>query len=236
MMGAGLAKAALVASAAAGVPYASRCAFVYMALIARDADPKPTYFGGAAAIAEILGHANDEAGLRATRRAVTPLTRAALLEHRRRGRGRTSLYALMDGAGLPLMTGREPSEQTRARQDENRPVKSGMTGRFMSDDRTVSGRMTGQKPSSVGEEEEKEEEGTRASAPPRTCRRHPSWDHDQPCRACAIDRRAAEAWQSTRRPTTMSPRLRRCEPGQHRRIADGTCMLCEDRDPLAEIA
>ncbi|GAA3654455.1 hypothetical protein [Microbacterium marinilacus] len=70
-----------------------------------------------------------------------------------------------------------------------------------------------------------------ARARTSTCRRHPSWDHDEPCMACKRDREAAEAAAAVKLPSTMSPRILDCGPGNHTRLQDGTCTRCENRDP-----
>lgn len=235
-MGAALAKAAYAAAGKAGIDHAPKGIFVFMALVPRDDDPAPAYFGGADALAvEALGRPADESGLRAVRRAVHTLRDAGLVDRRSRGRGRTSRFLLLDGCGRPLMGGRSASGQEARWADAQRPVKKSMTGRSVVDDRTLSAVWAdAQRPR---EEQEEIEEETRASAPPaRNCRRHPSWEHSEPCRACASDRRAAETQNLSRPPTTMSERRRDCGTGNHRRMPDGTCLFCEDRDPLGEIA
>ncbi|WDM42522.1 hypothetical protein KV395_04215 [Microbacterium luteolum] len=91
------------------------------------------------------------------------------------------------------------------------------------------------------------------SAPTPTCRRHETWDHNEPCRACGADRLAHEAWRKTLdadwdnaltsmesphpstpvpiRGKTMSERLEDCADDSltHRWLSDGTCMRCEQR-------
>lgn len=80
-------------------------------------------------------------------------------------------------------------------------------------------------------------------APAPTCRRHSSWDHNDPCRACGADREAHEAWTARLnqqwdaalkasppvpiRPSTMSERIEDC--GDHRWLTDSTCIRCEQR-------
>ena len=69
----------------------------------------------------------------------------------------------------------------------------------------------------------------------RTCTRHASWNHDEPCRACAADRRTEETTTIHRPTSTMSERRIDCGPGKHRRFPDGSCMYCEHRE-LPEIS
>jgi DNA-binding transcriptional ArsR family regulator len=241
-VGAGLAKAAYAAAARSGVDHAPARVFVFMALAPLDHDPDPAYFGGAAALAtEALGRQDDDAGLRAVGRAISALRGARLVDRQGRGRGNTVRYPLLDGCGRPLMAGRLPSGQDTGWSDAQRPVDSPLTGRSAPDDRTLSvGWSDAERPT---EEERRKEEETRASAlpvdnslPRRTCRRHESWEHSAPCRACAADRRAAEAHAVAQRPQTMSPRVLDCGVGRHKRLPDGTCIRCENRDPLWEVA
>ncbi|KJQ54666.1 hypothetical protein RS85_01395 [Microbacterium sp. SA39] len=236
-MGAGLAKAAYLAAAKAGVDHAPTRVLVYMALVALDSDPEPSYFGGRTALAESLGAPATTSGFRAVDRAMSTLSRRGLTALARKGApGRHSRYLLRDETGSPLSadTPRSASGDRRTHHGE-RVVNN-------SEHTTVSGRTHHGERSEhttvsvdLRSREDKEEE-TRASAPTRTCRRHSSWEHDQPCRACAADRRAAEALANVRTPSTMSPRVLDCGSGNHRLLPDKTCMVCEYRDPLWDVA
>lgn len=241
-MGAALAKAAYAASDALEVrEHAPVRVFVFMALTALDSDPRPTFYGGRDALAEAIAAPRTPAGFRAVRNAVHALTDLGLISATRKAApGRAAHYALLDGAGSPLHPdgGRSPSSiqvATDASGDAERPVNNSQRG-------TLSGRNGGRSVVSTGDaertpkEEEEEKEETRASAPARTCLRHPNWDHSERCRACGEDRRRAEAAVAARRPSTMSERRGTCPPDKHRMLEDGTCMLCEYRVRLAGIA
>lgn len=237
MMGAGLAKAAYAAAGRAGVDHAPTRVLVFMALVALDADPEPSYFGGREALAESLGAPATTSGFRAVDRVMSALSRVGLTVVAQKGApGRHTRYLLRDGNGSPLAanTPRSPSGDSNSHH-AHRVVSN-------SDHTTVNGRTHHGELSEhttvtvdLRRREEKEEE-TRASAPARSCTRHPTWEHNSPCRACAADRRAAETQAASRRPATMSPDVQDCGSGNHRMLADNTCMLCTYRDPLADIA
>lgn len=60
----------------------------------------------------------------------------------------------------------------------------------------------------------KEEEGAPPS-PTKFCKRHASWDHDEACRACMLDRQSAERSESVRalpKAANPSPRLHDLDP------------------------
>lgn len=240
MMGAGLAKAAFSAANTLRVrEHAPVRLFVYMAIIAVDADPHPSFYGGREALAFALGAPRDDAGYRSVKKAVRALSKHGLIDLRERpGRGRRARYNLLDGHGDPLRIG-DPSGQPEAA--ELRPlgtpegaVNNSHWGPLRAGLGTPEGPIGD--PSGVPLGGEEKEEETRASAPTRSCRRHPSWEHTEPCRACAVDRRAAEAQSASRAPSTMSEQRSNCGPGNHRRMLDGSCLFCTDRDPLADIA
>ncbi|RKN66399.1 hypothetical protein D7252_01495 [Microbacterium sp. CGR2] len=236
-MGAGLAKAAYVAAARAGTDHAPTRVLVFMALVALDADPEPSYFGGRIALAESLGAPSTTSGFRAVDRAMATLSKLGLTAVASKGApGRHTRYLLRDGTGSPLSADTPRSPSGVARTDHADRVVNNSEHTTVSG-RTHHGELSEHTTVSVDlrKREEKEEE-TRASAPARTCRRHPSWEHSEPCRACAIDRRAAESQTLAQTRGTMSERRTDCGNGKHRRFPDGTCMLCEDRDPLADIA
>ncbi len=236
-MGAGLAKAAYVAAARAGIDHAPTRALVFMALVALDSDPEPSYFGGRIALAEALGAPSTTSGFRAVDRVMATLSTVGLTMVIRKGApGRHTRYLLRDGTGSPLSANTPRSASGDRRTDHAHRVVNNSEHTTVSG-RTHHGELSKHTTLSVDlrKKEEKEEE-TRASAPTRSCRRHPSWEHSEPCRACAADRRAAEALLATRAPATMSEQRSNCGPGNHRRLSDGSCILCIDRDPLADIA
>lgn len=239
-MGAGLAKAAYAAANALELrEHAPVRLFVFMALTARDGDSPPSFYGGRESLAHALAAPGDATGYRSVKKAVSSLTSSGLIALRTRpGRGRRAQYDLLDGRGGILHIG-DPSEVP---VDEPRPeletpqgsVNKSVRGPLKSTLGTPEGPFGD--PSGVPLGGEEDEEETRASAPPRSCTRHSSWEHSQPCRACANDRRAAELHSVARTPDTMSPRIVDCGPGKHKPLPGGTCMLCEFRDPLWEVA
>lgn len=239
-MGAALAKAAYVAADALEIrEHAPVRIFVFMALTALDTDPRPSFYAGREALAGAIAAPRTAGGFKAVKDATSALVARGLISVANKAApGRPTKYDLLDGHGAPLKpdAARSPfpdSGSGHARgavNNSERGTLSVETGHAQPPQR---GTLT----VPPKEDKEKEEEGTRVSAPPpRSCRRHPSWEHSEPCRACAADRRASDEHRRTRPPVTMSERRVDCGPGNHRRMPDGTCMLCEDRDPLAEIA
>ncbi len=59
--------------------------------------------------------------------------------------------------------------------------------------------------------------------PAPTCKQHPHWDHPGNCRACGADRKAHDAWEVAQAKKPRPP-----APHQHRWLADGTCIGCEE--------
>ncbi|BFM23493.1 hypothetical protein CHE218_05350 [Microbacterium sp. che218] len=200
-MGAGLAKAAI--RVAHGLDHAPARLFFGMALGALDSDPHPVFYRGEEAMATILGAAPSDASSRAVRRALKSLRASCLVESQSSAPGRAARHLLLDGEGAPLSIasgesedgGRPVSESNSGRyasceERETADAERTNTGRSAHERRTVSVRTPdGERPP----QEVKEEEGRGGLAPSRTCKRHTSWDHDSPCRACAADRKAAEA-------------------------------------------
>lgn len=80
-----------------------------------------------------------------------------------------------------------------------------------------------------GAEEQGAEEQASA-APLRTCHRHSSWDHSDACRRCGEDRRAFEAYDVERRPSTISEAPAACSKGHAFDAASGYCGRCGTRD------
>lgn len=237
-MGAGLVNAAYaLATADRFQDHRSMRLFVYMANRALDRDPRPSFYAGQSSMLEAIA-GTDPGTMRRSLRRLREVGYIVLDEHQRAQTGRRSTYYLEDGTGHPLQPA-DTSEVTR----QNAPSPGGadrpvtlprLAGRSVPTGGADRPRLAGQ--NAPPKEEEEEEEETRASAPARSCRRHPNWEHSEPCRACASDRRAAETASLGRRPTTMSERLIDCGVGNHDRLPDGTCKLCENRDPLWEVA
>lgn len=63
-----------------------------------------------------------------------------------------------------------------------------------------------------------------AASPPKTCKKHSHWDHDERCRACGVDRRAFEAWEQAE-----ASKPKPVRPHEHRWLGDGTCNTCDAR-------
>ncbi|MGF6822418.1 hypothetical protein M2317_001322 [Microbacterium sp. ZKA21] len=241
MMGAGLVKAAFaLADADRFQDHRSMRLFAYMALTARDADPRPSFFGGQDALLRAIA-GTESSAVRQSLRRLREVGYVVLDENGKAHTGRRSTYFLEDGTGSPLALVDNsnlavrivpPVDTTAGTDHTGSPVREAVrTAPRGGTDRT------GQAVRSVPpKEEEEREEETRASAPARTCLRHPNWEHSEPCRACAVDRRAAEATRTRRAPTTMSPRVIDCGPGKHRWLPNGTCNFCESRDPLWDVA
>lgn len=81
----------------------------------------------------------------------------------------------------------------------------------------------------------RKEENKEEAPPTRTCNRHTTWDHAEPCAACRRDRVAAEAITAARRPATMSEAPPDCPSGQHQfGPISGYCARCEVRADRAE--
>lgn len=209
-MGAGLALAAFGVSAT--VTPAARNVFVLMALTAHDADPRPHYWGGRDRLCKAVGAEPGEAGHLAVRRALTALRKASLIRDLSLAhRGHQADYSLMDGDGHPL----RPAPTTVGKKclpntDEG--------DQFQAERETNSVRKVGEKCPPKEEEDYKEE----GAPPPRSCRKHESWEHDQPCRACMADRKAADAWK-----TAEALRPRPARKHKHRAMEDGTCLGCD---------
>src|SRR5690606_2524373 len=98
---------------------------------------------------------------------------------------------LLDGSGESLRpihnAGRSAAREHKTR-DADPPTNAGRSA----PNAGRSAVRTGDDQPPIQEEQEKQEEGVRATSLTRTCTDHPSWDHDKPCRRCAADRKAAE--------------------------------------------
>lgn len=237
-MGAGLVKAAYAAADELQMrDHAPVRLFVFMAVTAVDSDPQPTFYGGREALAAAIAAPRTASGFKVVRDATSALVaRGLILVASKAAPGRPTRYDLLDGRGCPLtLNGARStspvSESGHAHRAVNNSQRSTLSVAMAHAQRAERGTV-----SVPPKEEEEKEEETRASAPTRSCRRHPNWEHSDPCRACANDRRAAEVQSASRAPATMSEQRPDCGPGNHRRLPDGTCILCPDRGALAEIA
>lgn len=230
-MGAALVKAAYsVADRLGFQDHKAMRLYVFMAATALDNDPRPTYFGGPDALASALA-VKDDSTVRAT---IRRLKAVGLVKATRAHTGRQATYALMNGKGAPL--GKKEAGQITPAAPVDNSEETGQTapavdpraGVIRAERRGDPPRRGGAPSPRPRRNEEKKEE-RRASAPARTCTRHPDWNHTEPCRQCGDDRRASETFAVSRRPATMSEQRGDCPPGQHRLLADGTCMLCTYR-------
>lgn len=151
-MGAGLVKAVYSIAPALDLAHAPTRLFVYMAVVAKDTDESPVYFGGRDDMALALGN-EGEAGYKAVTRALKQLTAARLVRSTQASRGRRASHYLLDG-GNPAMPLKEDAHRpvnNSGKGDGERPVNNSERG-------TVSGRKgDGERPQS----------GT-VSVPPRT--------------------------------------------------------------------
>lgn len=262
MMGAALAKAAYAAADALDVrEHAPVRAFVFMALTALDTDPRPSFYGGREALAAAIAAPRTASGFKVVRDATSALVARGLISVAGKAApGRATRYDLLDGKGSPLTgngarSASTDSETGHAEGAVNNSERGTLSVAMVHGERAQRGTLT----VPPKEEEDKEEEGTRASAPPtlpvdnspsRTCRRHPHWEHDDPCRACAADRRASATAITVRATSRISnPRWidETCPAAwsadrQHvLGEKSGQCINCADRplaadDPLADIA
>lgn len=239
MMGAGLAISAYeTADVIEFRDHAPVRLFVYMALRAVDADPRPTFYGGRESLAMALAVAPNLSGFKAVKNATRALLDRGLISVDLRGApGRATRYALLNGNGSALsIDGERSTYPVATTGDAELAVSKSQRGTLS--DPTGYAHRPERGPLSVPprRKEDKEEEGRASATPNRSCRIHSTWEHSKPCRACANDRRAAEATPVARRESTMSPQVLDCGTGNHRRLNDGTCLICENVDPLWEVA
>jgi hypothetical protein len=148
------------------IPPTSLAVLVYMALVSLDRDSEPHWWEGHAMLAvRCFGYPEPvaDAGLRAVRRAVTPLLEAGAITTTRHGSGRKGR----------VTTARYRLWLTAPAQDGKRPVDKPSTGRKTVEHRTVSGRtQDGNRPTKEYEEKEERDntgvlalDGTEEGAP-----------------------------------------------------------------------
>ncbi len=224
-MGAGLVKSAIEVADRTGLDHGPARLFFGMALAALDNADRPIYFAGQDALARVLGVPRNENGYRAVRRAITACTAAGALAVAAKGApGRPSRYWLLDGQGAPLAV-RTPDAERPVNKSEHRTLSAGTPDAQWSEHRTLNVRQRSR--------EEEQEEGTRRSAPTRTCTRHADWQHNEPCRRCGDDRRAFELHDFDRRPATMSEPASPCVKGHRFDQSSGYCGHCGLREDAA---
>lgn len=96
-MGAGLVKTAYGLADTLSLDHAPTRLFVYMAVTAKDTDPRPVFYGGRDDMARALGN-RGAAGYRAVGRALASLTSLRLVESTPAAPGRSADHYLLDGA------------------------------------------------------------------------------------------------------------------------------------------
>lgn len=234
-MGAGLVKAAYAAADAIGMrEHAPMRVYLYMAVTALDSDPEPVFYGGRDALATALAAPRDESGYRTTGKAVRSLVERGLITAVGKGApGRHARYRLLDGRGgfLTVDTGTSGSSVATATQEPQVPVNNQEQRNLT--DRTQEPQVPEQR--TLKFPLRRKEENKEEAPPTRTCNRHTTWDHAEPCAACRRDRVAAEAATAARRPATMSEAPSDCPSGQHQfDPISGYCARCEVRADRAE--
>ena len=71
-----------------------------------------------------------------------------------------------------------------------------------------------------------EEQGSGGSPPPpKKCRKHQTWIHEENCGPCGIDRRAFEKWEAAE-----AKKPKPVKPHEHQWMKDGTCISCTERE------
>lgn len=222
-MGFGLALAAYDVANRARLGHAPTRVYVYMATVASDADPTPTFFGGRDALTNALGVDSDPNGYRAVERAVQALRKAVVVTQCAKGApGRNARYSLRDETGQPLTTNtRRSASPVEGTPDAERPVSN-----------PEHPTLSGETPDAERREHptfsvpQKEGKELREGKPPsRFCPKHPKGTAGIPCGACKDARLAADAWKPPKSP-----------PRQHVHdfsTVSGYCTGCELREDAA---
>ena len=231
-MGIKLVTAALRYSAAQGLTDSACRILVAMASFPLDSDPNPAYFGGLTTLAERTGHIREgetdphaiERGRESLKKAINRMMKVTWNDFERpdpsaKGasrqvarRGKTARYSV---AFLKSWV-EKPSADSTEQRDLSTPVRDDKSSPLSPALGETDGPVRGDNLSELGgqsvrhkeEEREMKEEGT--PAPSKSCKRHPSWDHDEACRACMRDRQRAERFESVRalpKVANPSPRL-----------------------------
>ena len=102
--------------------------------------------------------------------------------------------------------------------------RKGAAKRWQNDGNAIANNGTEAETQSETETETTPSSNEEGGAPPRQCKKHPHWDHDERCRACGKDRTAYEAWEAA-----QASKPRPAKPHEHRWLPDGTCNTCEAR-------
>lgn len=256
-MGAGLVKAAFVAADARGMrEHAPMRLYTYMAVTALDSAAQPVFYGGQDSLALALAVPRNESGHRAVMRALRKLTEGRFLAVDVKGApGRTARYRLLDGNGAALTaakvlpgTGDAERQASSDTGDAERPEQVTFSNGTPDAERPEQVTLSVALRSSEEAIKEEGEEERASATPPRTCKKHSHWDHNEPCRACGADRKAAEAADTSLfqdgklKRSAVARNLERyraeygpnatldCFLGVHARLTDGTCRHCTHRE------
>lgn len=222
-MGFGLALAAYDVANRACLGHAPTRVYVYMATVASDTDPSPTFFGGRDALTNALGVGSNANGYRAVERAVEALRKATVVEHLAKGApGRNARYSLRDETGRPLTPNtRRSASPVDGTPDAERPVNNSEHPTLS--DGTPDAERREHPTLSVTQKEGKE---LREGEPPsRFCSKHPHGTGGAPCGACRDARLAADSWRPPKTP--KRPHVHEWDP------VSGYCTGCELREDHA---
>jgi hypothetical protein len=169
LMGAGLVKTAYSVANAIGLDHAPTRLFVYMAVIAKDTDVRPVFYGGRDDMARALGN-QGTAGYRAVGRALSALTTLRLVESTPAAPGRRADHYLLDGADplRPFAYRPESGTEDAHRHVNKSATEDGERHVNKSERMTVSGRTDdgertdgGRSPSSPGIQEHRNSSSSR---------------------------------------------------------------------------
>lgn len=220
-MGARLVMVAIELAAEKGLGHAAARLLNRMAISALDDADRPWSQLSMDELIYAMGAEPGESGKRTVMRARRELLAAGLLAPDGGGyRGSSARYDLLFSADSTIL-----APVAVGAFETARPAEKG--GRKLSErgTKTVSKGDEKRTDSLIEDFEDLEE------APP-PCPKHPSgWQHDQPCRKCAALRQHAEKRPTPSQQQTVRPGPENhCAPGSHKLLADGTCLLCDNRD------
>ncbi|MBA8815646.1 hypothetical protein FHX48_000698 [Microbacterium halimionae] len=165
-----------------------------MAVTALDDANPPRYWRGRDSNAAALGYDGNERGWRQAREASQKLISAGAIELYRSAR---------PGLSNEYVFTKRVTEQRIDGYVSAVPIAESMSTSQPSDEYVSAVEM------GTSQTYPKEESGTKKeeSAPPtRSCTRHQTWEHDQPCRPCGQDRRAAEKQNANHTPSQNEQR------------------------------
>lgn len=210
-MGAALAIDAYQAALDAGLGAVPTLLLVRLALAAVDSDLEPWARLSMEERCAAVGRDDlDRASREAVQRATTALVKAGLIVLLDGGnRGGVARYGLRvkgTRSARTLSAGKVHGDGSKGTRSVGRKVHA----------------------ERVPKEEQGGDKEERASAPP-TCAKHPDGNAPGPCRGCQAAREARENRPTVSGIATVQPGVP-CANGQHKRLPDGTCLWCDDRD------